>query len=163
MLGFCSFLNETSGLSAPTLQNLRPHLYPTRLAECCGCIGSSCVPAAMLRPLDLAHLAAVQVQVVEEKVERGRAKDPGMVQEVLVQEKVDAARKAEGGKARACGHFFANIDSTLHIVNDREVCPFLTAYPLATARSVLCSRSLSAANHRLTPATLAIHRRRSSS
>lgn len=82
---------------------------------------------------------------------------------VELEEKVEVARKAEGGKARACGHFFANIDSTLHIVNDREVCPFLTAHPLATTRSVLCSRSLSAANHRLTPATLAIHRRRSSS
>ena len=39
-----------------------------------------------LRPLDLAHLAAVQVQVVEGTVERGQAKDLGMVQEVKVRE-----------------------------------------------------------------------------
>ena len=44
----------------------------------------------MLRLLDLGHLAEVRVEVVQGTVERGRAKDPGMVQVVLVQEKVDA-------------------------------------------------------------------------
>ena len=84
VLEFCSTSSETSGLSAPTLQNLRPRLYPTRLAECCGYIGNSCVSAATSRHLHLGQLAEAQVQVVEGMVERGRAKEPGMVQVVLV-------------------------------------------------------------------------------